>query len=167
MSEGASELDGPLRIAVGVDRWMVGLLALAGPAVLVSGVAPAFDPSAAPGDLWISLSATSFVVALVAVFAVPLRYEATLEELRVRAGLFRYRMRFAEVVRLQAFDSPLSSSTAPWTMRRVRLTDARGRRIDVGPNDRTGFLAEVLARAPQLEERHEGGRRFWIDPRRV
>jgi membrane protein YdbS with pleckstrin-like domain len=167
MSAPAGAPEGPLRIPVGVDRWMVWLLAFAAPAVLVSGVAPAFDPSASPADLWISLSATTLVVALVAAFAVPLRYEMTLDELRVRAGLLRYRLRFADLVRLQPFDSPLSSATAPWTMRRVRLVDTRGRRIDVGPKDRVGFLAEVLARAPQLVERGEGDRTVWIDPSRA
>lgn len=157
----------PFRIPVGIDRWVVVLLIVAAAAMLVSAVAPAFDPNASPSDLWISLSATLGVPALVAVFVVPLRYELTLDELRIRAGLFRYRLRLADLVRVQPYDSPLSSPTAPWTMRRVRMVDVRGRRIDVGPKDRTEFLAEVLARAPQLDERREGGRTIWVDPARA
>ena len=146
---------------------MVGLVGLAGLAVVAAAIAPLFDPMAAPSDLMITVGSSLGVALLVVALTWPLRYEMDLRELRVQSGLIRRRVALADVVRVETFVSPLASPTAPWTSRRVRVHADGRAHVDVGPADRTGFLAELLARAPQLQERSVGGRRIWLDPSRT
>jgi len=149
-----------------IDRWMVAVVGIALTAILVTAVAPLFDPTASGRDLALTVGTSLLVIAVTAALTVPLRYAMTLDALHVQAGLIRHRMPLAEVVRVETYASPLASRTAAWTARRIRITAQGGRTLDVGPDDRTGFMAELLARAPHLQERVVGGRRLWIDPAR-
>lgn len=154
-----------IRFAPRVDRWIVGVVAVAGVATVVAGVAPLFDPNSTAGDLMVTLATSLAVLVAVLAVTVPLHYEVERDTLHVRAGVIRRSVALADVVRVETHQSPLASPTSPWTARRVRVITSAGRSIDVGPRDRTGFMAELLARAPQLEERAVGARRVWIDPR--
>jgi hypothetical protein len=144
-----------------------GILGVALVAMVAAFVAVWADP-----DVGIEgrLTMLAFHLGLVAVFrvlVVPTRYVLTLDELRVQAGLTRYRVAWAELVRVEVGRSLMSSTTAAWTVRRVTLVTERGRALAVGPRDRLGFLAEVLARAPQLvPDPQAGHRRAWHDPLR-
>jgi hypothetical protein len=124
------------------------------------------DPVTA-GERWVVVAIYGAIVAPFAVLVVPTRYELTLDDLRVRAGLMRYRVAWADLVRVEVGWSLLSSTTAAMTMRRVRLVTSDGRVLELGPRDRLGFVAEVLARAPQLvPDPAAGRRRAWHDPAR-
>jgi len=150
---------------VQVDAWVVAILGAALLGMVGSGVAVWLDPGATAARLPV------LVMVLVVLggawgLLIPTRYELTLDELRVRAGLVRYRMTWADLVRLESTWSLVSNTTAAWTLRRVRLVDVRGRVLEVGPGDRQGFLAEVLARAPQLVSDATSSGPAWHDPAR-
>lgn len=164
-SRRAAERD-VMRFAPRVDRWMLAVVGVALVAIVVAAVAPLFDPAASGRDVAITMGTSLLVVASTVALTVPLRYSMTLDELHVRAGLIRRTMRLEDVVRVETYTSPLASRTAAWTARRIRITAQGGRSLDVGPDDRTGFMAELLARAPQLQERVVAGRRIWLDPTR-
>jgi hypothetical protein len=155
-------LDWPVQI----DRWVIGIVAVSAVAMVAVPVAVALDPGAR-GDFWWVALMTIGILALVVVLTLPTRYELTLDELRVRSGVLRERLRWADVVRVELTFSLVSSTTAAWTFQRVSLVTQRGRVLEVGPRDRLGFVAEVLARAPQLVEVVGSSRgRAWHDPAR-
>jgi hypothetical protein len=149
-----------------VDRWVFGVMSLAVLAMLAAPVAVVLDPDAGGAFWWVALS-TVAILALVPLLTLPTRYELTLDELRVRSGVLRTRVAWADLARVELTFSLVSSTTAAWTFQRVALVTAGGRVVEVGPRDRLGFVAEVLARAPQLVEDASGGpRRAWHDPAR-
>jgi len=158
---------GPVvRWPVQVDRWLVGVLAVSLVMTAAAPVAVALDPVDSGATWWVALT-TLAIWALVPALTMPTRYELTLDELRVRSGLLRTRLRWADVARVELTTSLVSSTTAAWTFRRVALVTEGGRVLEVGPRDRLGFVAEVLARAPQLVEDGAAGRaRAWHDPTR-
>jgi hypothetical protein len=127
-------------------------------------VAVGLDPDARSSFGWV-LALTLGTFGLVGALTLPTRYRLTLEALEVQAGLVRYRMAWPDVVRVSLAWSPVSSTTASWSFRRVRLVAADGRTLEVAPRDRIGFVAEVLARAPQLapESTSAGPSRVWVD----
>ena len=149
-----------------VDRWVFGVLTVSAVAMLAAPVAVALDPDARGAFWWVALS-TVAILALVPLLTMPTRYELTLDELRVRSGVLRTRLAWADVVRVELTFSLVSSTTAAWTFQRVALVTEGGRVLEVGPRDRLGFVAEVLARAPQLiEDVSAGPRSAWHDPAR-
>ena len=151
---------------VQVDRWVVGVLAVSLVAMVAVPVAVALDPTAR-GDAWWVTLMTVAIWGLVVLLTLPTRYELTLDELRVRSGVLRTSVRWADVVRVELAFSLVSSTTAAWTFRRVSLVTERGRVLEVGPRDRLGFVAEVLARAPHLVAEAGTARgRAWHDPAR-
>ncbi len=149
-----------------VDRWVIGVLTVSALAMVAVPVAVALDPTAR-GDFWWVAAMTVAIWGLVALLTLPTRYELTLDELRVRSGVLRTSVRWADVVRVELTFSPVSSTTAAWTFQRVSLVARNGRTLEVGPRDRPGFVAEVLARAPHLVEAPGAARgRAWHDPAR-
>jgi hypothetical protein len=158
--------DPAMRWPVQVDRWVIGVLAVSALAMVTVPVAVALDPTAS-GDVWWVALMTIGIWALVVVLTLPTLYELTLDELRVRSGVLRTSLRWADVVRVELTFSPVSSTTAAWTFQRVSLVTQGGRVLEVGPRDRLGFVAEVLARAPHLVEVAGTARgRAWHDPAR-
>ena len=157
--------DGPVRFGPAVDRWVVVVLAFSGLAMVAATVAVALDPGVGVGPLLLVVAIDLLTVGAVFALAYPIAYEVDADEVRVRAGLLRYRVALADLRRVAMTTSLVSSTTAAWTFRRVQLVDGRGHVLDVGPADRIGFVAEVLARAPQLVEESGAGRaRAWRDP---
>jgi hypothetical protein len=155
----------PVRFGPAVDGWVVGVLVVAGLAMATATVAVALDPGVGLGALLLVVAINLLTGGAVVALAYPIAYEVDADEVRVRAGLTRYRVALADLARLALTTSLVSSTTAAWTFRRVRLVDRLGRVLEVGPADRLGFVAEVLARAPQLvEERGAGRARAWHDP---
>jgi len=148
------------------DAWVVLVVGLALLGMLGSVVAVWLDPGATEARVP-ALVMSLVVLAGIRFLMVPLRYELTLDELRVRAGLTRHRIAWADLVRVEVGWSLVSSTTAGLSLQRVRLVGVRGRVLEVAPRDRVGFVAEVLARAPQLvEDASAGKRRAWHDPAR-
>lgn len=154
-----------VRFGPAVDRWVVVVLAFAGLAMLMATVAVALDPGVGTEALLLVVAINLFTGGAVVALAYPIAYEVDADEVRVRAGLMRYRVGLADLRRVALNTSVVSSTTAAWTFRRVQLVDREGRVLEVGPADRLGFVAEVLARAPHLvEERGAGRARAWHDP---
>lgn len=155
-----------VRWPVQVDRWVLGVLAASLVMMVAAPVAVALDPAARDDTWWVALM-TAAIWGLVVALTLPTRYELTLDELRVRSGLLRTSLRWADVVRVELGFSLVSSTTAAWTFQRVSLATEGGRLLEVGPRDRLGFVAEVLARAPHLvEDAGAGKARAWHDPTR-
>ena len=145
---------------------MLGVLAASLVIMAAVPMAVVFDPSARDDFWWVALL-TVGVWVLVVALTLPTRYELTLEALRVRSGMLRTSLRWADVVRVELTFSLVSSTTAAWTFQRVSLVTEGGRVLEVGPRDRLGFVAEALARAPQLVEDPRAGKtRAWHDPAR-
>lgn len=148
------------------DPWVVVVVGMALLGMLGSVVSVWLDPGATEARVP-ALVMSLVVLAGIRVLMVPLRYELTLDQLRVRAGLTRYAIAWVDLVRVEVGWSLVSSTTAGLSLRRVRLAVVRGRVLEVAPRDRVGFVAEVLARAPQLVEDASGGsQRAWHDPAR-
>lgn len=163
MSAGPME---PVRFGPAVDRWVVVVLAFSGLAMVVATAAIALDPGVGVMQLLFVLAINLLTVGAVVALAYPIAYEVDAVEVRVRAGVLRHRVALADLRRVALTTSLVSSTTAAWTFRRVQLVDRRGRVLEVGPADRVGFVAEVLARAPQLvQERSSNRARAWHDPR--
>ncbi len=163
MSVGPME---PVRFGPAVDRWVVVVLALAGLAMVVATAAVALDPGVGLTQLVLVVGINVLTGGAVVGLAYPIAYEVDADEVRVRAGLLRHRVALADLARVALTTNLVSSTTAAWTVRRVQLVDRRGGVLEVGPADRVGFVAEVVARAPQLvEERSAGRARAWHDPR--
>ncbi len=155
----------PVRFGPAVDRWVVAVLAFAGLAMVTATVAVALDPGVGVEMLLLVVAIDMLTGGAVVALAYPIAYEVDAAEVRVRAGLMRYRVALAELKRVALTTSLVSSTTAAWTFRRVQLVDRSGRVLEVGPADRVGFVAEVLARAPHLVEQSSAGRaRAWHDP---
>lgn len=162
----AGRADPALLWPIQVDRWVFGILTVSVVAMLAAPVAVALDPDAGGAFWWVALS-TVAILALVPLLTLPTRYALTLDELRVRSGVLRTRLAWADVVRVELTFSLVSSTTAAWTFQRVALVTEGGRVLEVGPRDRLGFVAEVLARAPQLvEDASAGSGKAWHDPAR-
>lgn len=156
----------PVRFGPAVDRWVVVVLAFSGLAMVAATVAVALDPGVGVEALLLVLAINLLTAGAVVALAYPIAYEVDADEVRVRAGVMRYRVALADLKRVALTTSIVSSTTAAWTFRRVQLVDRRGRVLEVGPADRVGFVAEVLARAPHLvEERSAGRARAWGDPK--
>jgi len=148
------------------DAWVVVVVGMALLGMLGSVVSVWLDPGATAARVP-ALVMSLVVLAGIRVLMVPLRYELTLDELRVRAGLTRSAIAWSALVRVEVVWSLVSNTTAGLSLRRVRLVGVRGRVLEVAPRDRLGFVAEVLARAPQLVEDASGGpQRAWHDPAR-
>jgi hypothetical protein len=165
----AEERDGPslatVRFGPAVDRWVGPVLVLSGLAMAAATVGVALDPGIGWPVVLLVVAMNVLTGGAVVALTYPLVYEVDMDEVRVRAGLLRYRFALADLARVALVTSLVSSSTAAWTMRRVVLVDRGGRSLEVGPADRDEFVAEVVARAPQLvEDRGAGRGRVWHDP---
>ncbi len=155
----------PVRFGPAVDRWVVAVLAFAGLAMVGATAAVALDPGVGVEALLLVVAINLLTGGAVVALAYPIAYEVDADEVRVRAGVLRHRIALADLKRVALTTSVVSSTTAAWTFRRVRLVDRRGHVLEVGPADRVGFVAEVLARAPHLVEESGAGRaRAWHDP---
>ena len=155
-----------VRWPVQVDRSVIAVVAPSLMAMIGAPVAVALDPDARVLVWWVALL-TVAIWALVPLLTLPTRYELTLDELRVRSGVLRTSLAWADVARVELTFSLVASTTAAWTFQRVALVTEGGRVLEVGPRDRLGFVAEVLARAPQLaEDPGAGAQRAWHDPAR-
>ncbi len=71
------------------------------------------------------------------------------EELRIRAGPFRWRVTLAEIRSVVPTHNPLSSPAC--SLDRLRIEYGARRQVMISPEDKAGFLAGVAARAAQLE----------------
>jgi len=157
----------PVRFGPAVDRWLVVVLVASGMAMVAATVAVALDPGVGVGVVALVVAMNALTGGTVWALAYPIVYEIDLDEVRVRAGVLRHRMALVDLERVALSTSIVSSTTAAWTSRRVRLIGRGGRVLEVGPSDRSGFVAEVLARAPQLVEDVSIGRgRAWHVPNR-
>ncbi len=152
-----------VRMGPAVDRPIVAVLAFAAVAMVVAVVAVALDPDAGPWAALVTAATVALTLGLVVLLAYPIAYEVDLEEVRVRSGVIRIRVPLRDLARVEVRDSFLSSTTAAWTSRRLILVTHRGARYELGPADRLGFLAELLARAPHLIEDPSGRGRAWVD----
>ncbi len=149
---------------VDLDPALIAVLSLSLLMMVGALVAVGLDPDARGSFGWL-LALTVGIFGLVGALTLPTRYRLTPEALEVQAGLLRYRMAWVDVVHVSIAWSPVSSPTATWSFRRVRLVAVDGRTLEVGPRDRADFVAEVLARAPQLtpESTGAGPVRAWVD----
>lgn len=166
--DGAASEATTLTFGPGVDRWLLLLIGL----VLLSMVGTFRALWADEGGRWavglFLLLALAFF-GLILLLTMPLRYTVDAEALQVRAGVLRYRWALADLVRLETGVGVVASPTAGWTVHRLMLLDAKGRSMELGPADRDGLVAALLARAPQLVAEtpsSRAGRKVWRDPKR-
>lgn len=164
--DGAAGSSAELSFGPAVDRWLllvVGLVLLS----MLGSFRALWSEGGWAFALFLLLSLA--VMGLVLLLTVPLRYTVDSEAVRVRAGFMRFRWALADVVRMETAVGLVSSPTAGWTVHRVRLFDRNGRVLVLGPADRDGFVAAVLARAPHLVAEPRGveaKRTLWRDPSR-
>lgn len=152
-----------VRMGPAVDRWIVAVLVFSAVAMVAAVVGVALDPDVGLGVALATAGGVLGTSGLVWLLAYPIVYEVDLEEVRVRSGVMRFRIPLRDLARVALHQSVLSSTTAAWTSRRLLLTTHAGATYELGPADRLGFLAEVVARAPQLVEDPGARGRVWVD----
>ena len=134
--------------------WRLGMLLVLPPlgslAVLVAGLTSSDRVGVAIGAL-----ACLFVVALYALVVLPVRYGVGSEELIIRFGVVRQRVRFASIIEVASTRSPLSSPALSLDWLAVRTGAGRFSMTMISPNDREAFLGLLAARAGL---RRDGGR---------
>jgi hypothetical protein len=147
-------VDEKVWVKVRIDPWLVAV-AVAMMAVIVFAVVPlVLDPGVLTG-VRIAVGAMALVtIGLTFGFTVPLRYAFEDGGVFVRAGLVRMRLAYRDIARAEKVVSPLSS--AAWSLVKVRLVLAQGGLIEISPQDRDAFLAELARRAPHLQPTPKG-----------
>jgi hypothetical protein len=133
-----------------VDWWLFSLVSMG---VALSGFGGAFVLASASsaGPRWIGGFGLLISVAVLLV-TWPVRYEITPVELRVRAGVFRWRIPLTWIRAGRLSANPLSAPA--WSLRRLRLDyrrpDGREGFQLLSPRDREAFLRELAAADPAL-----------------
>jgi len=95
------------------------------------------------------------ILVFLAIFAMafPTRYEITSDRLRVRAGLFLWKIPLRSIRSARYSSNPLSSPA--WSLRRIHVAYERpgGRRsfVLISPRDREVFMRELAEATPGLE----------------
>jgi hypothetical protein len=134
----------PIAFPTKVDRWLAILFASSLGFGLTVSVAAAL---AEPRSALLSLGAMLGTIGLVALLALPTRYELHAAELVIRSGVIRYRVPYAAITSVAPSHNPLSAPA--WSLDRLRI-DYGKRFALISPKDREGFLRELQRRVPAL-----------------
>ena len=136
-----------------VDAWLAAVLG--GSFVLAVGsavpvVATATDPSVA----LIAIVPLVLSFGLVALLALPTRYELHERELVVRSGVIRYRAPYLDIRGVEPTRTIFSAPA--WSLDRLAVSYGTGLDLVISPRDKAGFLNALHKRVPHL--RLEGDR---------
>ena len=130
-----------------VDWWIGALL------IAIAGLVPIFLVGAllgsglAPTARVTMLASAGFLASMLTGLVWPVRYRFAPNELVVRSGLLRQRIRYADITSVEPTRAAWSSPALSLDRQRIRY---RGTWLMVSPADRDSFLAELRQRAPQL-----------------
>lgn len=129
-----SKIDGKLK-----------LVGFAMPFVVLLAIATSPRNAAA---LWVPAIATVLVAALVVWITLSTYYEFEAEMLIAHSGPFSWRVPLKEISAVRESDSVRSGPAL--SMDRLEIIYRNGRVLLISPEDKSGFLAALHRRAPQL-----------------
>lgn len=133
-----------MRFKSKVDSWFVAVLIVAALGALAAcGLAVREGP---PGSAFAAVLIVSLAMALPIWLLAATDYVLEADELRIRSGPFRWRIRLEEIQSVQPSRNPLSSPAL--SLDRLRITYGPGKYILISPEDKTGFLRELEKRRP-------------------
>jgi membrane protein YdbS with pleckstrin-like domain len=131
------------------DWWLVLLLWTSAIGMGVAAVAVWVEPG--PLGLRIGLTALLAVSAVFAVWVLySTRYSFERDVLVIRSGPFRWRVGLDSIEEVVPTRNPLSSPACSLDRLRIRYASSR-MGIMISPENRAGFLRDLVARAPGLE----------------
>ena len=137
----------PLIFPTKVDAWLVAvLLGAFAFVIIIVGVA------AREADTWLEVVALFLMsvwpAPLVALLALPTRYELHADQLVVRSGVIRYRAPYRDI--RSAVPSRAIWSAPAWSLDRLWVSRDSGMDLLISPRDKHRFLVELQRRAPHL-----------------
>lgn len=128
-----------------VDRWLAVIL-VAGP---VTGVVlPLLAAYGSPGWPAHALVPAAVFAAIYGLFLFPLYYEFGPDAVIIRFGVFRSRVRYADLRRVEPTGNPLSSPAL--SLDRLHLDAGSPLGPNISPRERDDFLNALAARCPHL-----------------
>lgn len=132
------------------DTWLMAVLVLAGLLSFSVAAAAIFEePGPGLATLSLALAVDSFVVWIF----LRTYYVVTETDLLVRSGPFRWTIRLSDIQQVRPTRNPLSSPAL--SLDRLEILHARGF-LMISPQDKRGFLEDLVARTPGLVLRGEG-----------
>jgi len=145
-----------MRYPTKVDGWIRWIILGALGLDLVGGAALVATMGWA--GLGLAVLSVGTFLGIIRMAAWPVVYEVTDGEIRVRCGLWGFRVPISGIVRAYPTRNPLSAPA--WSLDRLRIDyiepSGRKRMMLISPPDRTAFLLDLAARDPGL--RREGDR---------
>jgi hypothetical protein len=132
-----------------VDWWLAVILIVCPFTVFVGDAVWWYEQRQASPDL--SLHFLFFLATVVALtlLVVPVDYSFKPEELLIRSGRMKKRIRYGDIRRVARTHNPMSAPAL--SVRRLELTLAGGGSTLISPKDMDGFLAELKLRAPNAD----------------
>lgn len=145
MHSGSKESSPVLLFPTKVDAWIVVVLVAALVFGMVAALASAWNGGpAALVPVFVLIGGA----ALVALLALPTRYELHPAELVVRSGIIRYRRPFLYIRAVEPSNAMWSAPA--WSLDRLWVSCTSGSDLLISPRDKTGFLVALQGRAPHL-----------------
>lgn len=132
------------------DAWLMAVLAVAG---LYSLAVAAVVTFTGPGPGLAVLALLAAVYAFVAWIFVKTFYIVTETDLLVRSGPFRWTIPLDDIQKVQPTRNPLSSPAL--SLDRLEILHSRGS-LMISPEDKRGFLEDLVVRTPGLVLRGDG-----------
>ncbi len=131
------------RSKVDAKLWAIGLAMSA-----VALIAIITGPRLSTGVLWLPVIATVLVAAIVVWVVLSTYYEFKGDALVAHSGPFSWRIPLKEISAVRESSSVRSGPAL--SLDRLDIVFGAGRVLLISPEDKTGFLAALRRRAPQL-----------------
>ncbi|MGO8857995.1 MAG: PH domain-containing protein [Steroidobacteraceae bacterium] len=131
------------RSKVDAKLWAIGLAMSA-----VALIAIITGPRLSTGVLWLPVIATVLVAAIVVWVVLSTYYEFKGDALVAHSGPFSWRIPLKEISAVRESSSVRSGPAL--SLDRLEIVFGAGRVLLISPEDKTGFLAALRRRAPQL-----------------
>jgi hypothetical protein len=134
--------------------WWLGVILVALPLIEIGAFVAALRSGEREGIV-AALVGIGIVTAIYALLIIPIRYGLSREELIVRFGVVRSRIRLADILEVYPTHNPLSSPALSLDRLAIRTKAGPFGLSLVSPSQREEFLTELAARADLVRE---GGR---------
>lgn len=131
------------------DSWIVAVLWSAVVGMLIAAWQIGLSPT--PKGLRVGMSALLLASAgLILWLLYSTLYKLTAQELVVRSGPFRWKVRLDSIQEISPTHNPLSSPACSLDRLRIRYRESRFG-IMISPADKAAFLQDILSRSPGLK----------------
>ncbi len=137
-----------------VDWWLAAILIVCPFTAFLDDVITWWEQGRVSPDFSAHVLVFLATAVLITLLTVPVDYSFKTDEVLIRCGRIKKRIRYADIRRMTRAQS--FSSAPALSLRRLELTLADGRSVRISPKDMDGFLKELKRRAPHVECSHAG-----------